>query len=59
MYCYLQSPTAMALINTTFVSEKEFNAIVYDMNTEHFIANISVYGIRSKPKNRAGVMAFM
>lgn len=49
----------MALVNTTFVSDKEFNAIVYDMNTEHFIANFSVYGVRSKPKNRAGVMALM
>lgn len=37
----------MALVNTTFISDKEFNAVVYDMNTEHFVANISVYGIRS------------
>jgi len=41
------SPTAVAMINTTFVKEQEFNAIVYDMNTEHFIANMSIYGIKT------------
>lgn len=34
----------MALVNTTFVSEKSFNVVAYDMNTEHFVANMSVYG---------------
>lgn len=43
-----QSPTAMVLINSSFVKEQEFNAIVYDMNTEHFVANISIYGIKSR-----------
>lgn len=47
---YFQSPTAMAMVNTSFVGEQEFNAIVYDMNTEHFMANMSVYGIVSKKK---------
>lgn len=51
----------MVLINTTFINEKDFSAIVYDMNTEHFVANISVYGIESTetPKNRKGVMGLM
>ncbi len=37
----------MAMINSSFVGEREFNAIAYDMNTEHFVANMSVYGIKS------------
>lgn len=48
----------MVMINTTFISEKEFNAVVYDMNTDHFVANISVYGISSadKPEDFLGVL---
>jgi len=42
------SPTAIAMVNTSFMAEKEFNAIVYDMNTEHFVANMSIYGRTSK-----------
>lgn len=41
-----QSPTAMALVNTTYISEKEFSTVAYDMNTEHFVANISIYGFK-------------
>lgn len=37
----------MALINTTFVAEQDFSAVAYDMNTDHFVANMSVYGYRS------------
>lgn len=37
----------MVMVNTSFVGEQEFNAVVYDMNTEHFVANVSIYGIRS------------
>ncbi|XP_037035160.1 uncharacterized protein LOC119073661 [Bradysia coprophila] len=43
------SPTAMALINTTFISEESFNSVAYDMNTEHFVANISIYGFDYLP----------
>jgi len=52
------SPTAMVMINTSYVGEKEFNAVVYDMSTEHFVANISVYGIRSamRPDQFEGVI---
>ncbi|KAG4066715.1 hypothetical protein HA402_007351 [Bradysia odoriphaga] len=42
------SPTAMAMINTSFIGEQEFNAVAYDMNTEHFVANMSVYGITGR-----------
>lgn len=52
----------MALVNTTFIGEREFNSIVYDMNTEHFVANISVYGLKNaykSPENRAGVLSLM
>ncbi len=35
----------MVLVNTSFVGEQEFNAVVYDMNSEHFVANFSVFGI--------------
>ncbi len=49
----------MVLINTTFIGEKEFNAVVYDMNTEHFVANVSVYGMKEKPENRLGVISLM
>lgn len=45
-----QSPTAMVLVNTTFVTEHEFNVIVYDLNTEHFVANISIYGIKARTR---------
>ncbi|XP_037036840.1 uncharacterized protein LOC119074664 [Bradysia coprophila] len=52
------SPTAMVMINTTFVGENEFNGIVYDMNSEHFVANMSVYGIKilSRPYHFEGVI---
>lgn len=47
----------MALINTTFVGEQEFNAVVYDMNSEQFVANMSVYGIRGhRPDGFVGVI---
>lgn len=49
----------MVMVNTSFVGEQEFNAAVYDMNTEHFVANMSVYGIRSvhsRPFEFAGVI---
>lgn len=36
----------MALVNSTFISEKEFSSVVYDMNTDHFVANMSIYGYR-------------
>lgn len=50
----------MVLVNTTFINEKEFNAVLYDMNTEHFVANISVYGIEStkRPDHFSGVAPF-
>lgn len=44
---FLQSPTAIAFINSTFVLRREFSAIVYDMNTEHFMANVSIYGFKN------------
>jgi len=50
------SPTAIALINTTFVGEMEFNAVAYDMNAEHFVANMSVYGVRRRPNGFVGVI---
>ncbi|KAJ6639949.1 hypothetical protein Bhyg_12697 [Pseudolycoriella hygida] len=52
------SPTAIALINTTFVNENEFNAVVYDLNTEHFVANMSIYGIKAqtRPENFLGLI---
>ncbi|KAJ6643356.1 hypothetical protein Bhyg_08316, partial [Pseudolycoriella hygida] len=40
------SPTAMALLNTTFISDKEFSSVAYDMNVDHFVANVSVYGYK-------------
>lgn len=48
----------MVMINTTFVEEHKFNSVVYDMNTEHFIANMSVYGIKSsiRPEGFLGVI---
>ncbi|KAG4066548.1 hypothetical protein HA402_007184 [Bradysia odoriphaga] len=48
----INSPTAMAMINTSYVGEQEFNAVAYDMNTEHFVANMSVYGIRERALQR-------
>ncbi|KAJ6645712.1 hypothetical protein Bhyg_00920 [Pseudolycoriella hygida] len=52
------SPTAMVMVNTTFVSEQEFNAVVYDLNREHFHAKMSVYGIKSsrRPYRFVGVI---
>jgi len=29
----------------------EFNAITYDMNTEHFMANVSIYGFKNFEAN--------
>lgn len=48
----------MVMVNTSYVGEQEFNAVVYDMNTEHFVANMSVYGIRSnfRPLDFEGVI---
>lgn len=42
-----QSPTAMVLVNTSFVAENEFSAVVYDMYGDRFTANFSVFGIIS------------
>jgi len=50
------SPTAVALLNTTFVGETEFNAVAYDMNADHFVANMSVYGVRRRPGGFVGVI---
>lgn len=46
------------MVNTTFINDKEFNAVVYDMNTEHFVANISIYGIKSidRPEEFVGLL---
>ncbi|XP_037046648.1 uncharacterized protein LOC119081670 [Bradysia coprophila] len=41
------SPTAIAFINSTFILKQELSAIAYDMNTEHFMANVSIYGFRN------------
>ncbi|KAJ6643969.1 hypothetical protein Bhyg_08934 [Pseudolycoriella hygida] len=41
------SRTAMALVNQSYVGDQEFNSVVYDMNSERFAANFSVYGIKS------------
>lgn len=49
----------MALINTSFVGEQEFNAVAYDMSTEHFVANMAVYGIKApgtRPNQFEGVI---
>lgn len=48
----------MALVNTSFVSEQEFNAVTYDMNSDSFIANFSVYGIKSsnRPNRFTGIL---
>lgn len=40
----------MVMINTTFVHEQDFNAVVYDINAEHFVANMSIYGIKSSSR---------
>ncbi|KAJ6648691.1 hypothetical protein Bhyg_03922 [Pseudolycoriella hygida] len=36
------SPTAVAMLNTSYIGEQEFNAVAYDINTDHFVANMSV-----------------
>lgn len=46
-FSYLQSPTAIAFINSTFVLQNEFSAVTYDMNAEHFVANVSIYGFKN------------
>lgn len=48
----------MVMINTSHVGEQEFNAVAYDMNAEHFVANMSVYGIKStdRPREFLGVI---
>ncbi|XP_037036443.1 uncharacterized protein LOC119074419 [Bradysia coprophila] len=56
------SPTAMALINGTYIGEREFNSVVYDLNSEHFVANISIYGIKNagkSPEDREGLISFL
>lgn len=46
----LQTPTAVAFINSTFVSEHRVDAIVYDLNFPEFEANMTVYGYKwSRP----------
>lgn len=46
------------MVNTSFVGEQEFNGMVYDMNTEHFVANMSVYGMvgENKPDHFSGIL---
>lgn len=48
----------MVMINTSYVGEQEINVVVYDMNTEHFVANMSVYGIKStlRPDGFLGII---
>lgn len=48
----------MALVNTSHVGEQEFNAVVYDMNTQHFMVNMSVYGFLAieRPNEFLGVV---
>lgn len=43
-----QSPTAVALINSTFALDRSFSAITYDVNTDHFMANVSIYGFENR-----------
>ncbi|KAG4067682.1 hypothetical protein HA402_005454 [Bradysia odoriphaga] len=54
----LNSPTAMVLVNTSYVGEREFNAIAYDMNSDRFVANFSVFGIKStsRPNGYLGIV---
>lgn len=48
-----QSPTAIAFINTTLITEHAMSAVVYDMNRDSFTANLSIYGYDEweKPSN--------
>lgn len=48
----------MAMIDTAFVGEKHFNAVAYDINEDHFVANMSVYGIKTsiRPDKFLGVI---
>lgn len=43
---FFQYPTATAFINSSFVGENKLNAIVYDLNTPWFIANMTIFGYR-------------
>lgn len=43
-FSLLQTPTAVAFVNSTFVKKDSINVIVYDLNSPYFIANMSVYG---------------
>lgn len=40
----------MVIVNTSYVGEQEFNAVAYDLHTQHFIANMSIYGIVAKER---------
>ncbi|XP_031630808.1 uncharacterized protein LOC116345515 [Contarinia nasturtii] len=44
------SPTAIAFINSTYLSEHQVNVIAYDLNNPYFEANMSVYGYDSRVK---------
>lgn len=44
MYLILQSATAVAFVNSTFIEENQFSAIVYDLSAYNFIANVSIFG---------------
>lgn len=41
---FMQSPTAVAFLNSSFIHENEFSAIVYDLSAVMFVANVSIFG---------------
>lgn len=51
VFIRLQSKSAVAFLNSSFVGEHKIDAIVYDLNSPGFEAKMTVYGYdrQSKP----------
>lgn len=50
MCFFLQTSSAIAFMNSTFITEHSVDAIVYDLNYPEFRANMIVYGYDSSSK---------
>lgn len=47
---FLQSPTAIVFLNTSYIAEHSVNTIVYDLNKSQLTGNMSIYGFETKNK---------
>lgn len=56
----LQSPTATAFLNSSFIEAQSFNAMVYDLSRSEFTVKYNVYGYNAndKPSHYKSILTF-